>query len=107
MNGSNQNSDPGGTVTKPDRHLDYGRSRLPTSGKMQQRLIVVAGCFAVSWLAWLVIGLLTYDAFDDELMPWLGGVTGVFGTPCGAILSVPCLLVTDLHLRHWLRQERP
>jgi hypothetical protein len=56
---------------------------------------------AHAWLVWLGIGGVTYDPFDDDLLTWLIGVAVVFGTPCGAILSL--IVVTLMKLDSQLR----
>ena len=70
-------------------------------------MLTVAGCFTASWLVWLVIGFVTYDPFDDDLAPWLASIAVIFGTPCGAILSLVALAVIELHLRFRAQPPAP
>lgn len=86
-------------LTKPPSPIDYAPPRPEQPAAGSRYLLVIAGCFAVGWLIWLGIGYVSYDLFDDELLPWLAVVALMFGTPCGAILSVIAVAILKLQSR--------
>jgi hypothetical protein len=76
-------------VTKLDYEARPERSKL--SRAWIPALFAVL-CFGGSWFAWLMIGIETYDPFDDVFVSWVGFMVLVPGTLCGASLWA-CVMV--------------
>jgi hypothetical protein len=71
--------------------LDYAQIGPFRRSLAQQRVIVGACALGASWLAWLVIGLESFDPFDDSLNGWLCLTVGGCGTLCGLTLFLVAL----------------
>lgn len=54
---------------------------------MRTYLVVITASLMLSWGAWVVVGLSSFDSFDDTLRGWVGFFVIWPGTLCGLLLG--------------------
>ncbi len=56
-------------------------------------LATVFACLMAGWVVGVVVGLASFDPFDDYLGEWVFGCTIYFGTPIGLALAAVFLQI--------------